>query len=127
VRAAIALVGLVVLGYCTTARAFDLAIQVQPNTLVVSSGGDHWQIHTNYTGALDKDQVAVFIWPEGGEENEVRVWYIFQDDCDRWVVRCKRVDAAGAVGPFDGKRTTATVTLEIIGLSDASQDIDVRK
>jgi hypothetical protein len=42
------------------------------------------------------------------------------------VVRCNRLDAADAVGEFEGKRTTATVTLTIMGDS-GSEVITVRK
>jgi hypothetical protein len=108
-------------------NAFGLGIQVAPQTLVVSSGGDNLTLHTSFRGYPPEDAPVVLeITPEGGTPKEVPIVHTHLDDRGYYVVRCNRLDAADAVGEFEGQRTTATVTLTIMGDS-GSEVITVRK
>jgi hypothetical protein len=108
-------------------EAQGLEIQVAPQTLVVSSGGDNVTIHTDFPNFPEEGaQVTLEIEPEGGNSTTVKITDEFLDDCGFYVVRCDRQAAAQAVGDFEGKFTTAVVTLCIDGDCD-SEEIKVRK
>jgi hypothetical protein len=93
----------------------------------VSSGGDNVTIHTDFPGFPGKNAtVALEIEPKGGSPTAVTITDEFLDDCGFYVVRCDRQAAAAAVGDFEGKFTTATVTLCIDG-DCGSEEINVRK
>lgn len=109
------------------ANAFALGIQVAPQTLVVSSGGDNLTVHTSFRGyPPDGAPVILTITPDGGVTADVPIVHTHLDDRGYFVVRCNRQDAADAVGKFDGKRTTATVTLTIMD-DPGAEVITVRK
>ena len=99
--------------------AVALEIQVAPQTLVLSSAGGKLTVHTDIpfsmaeTVCLDIDGTVV----------EVST---FADDCGNLVAQCTKAAAAEAIGDFEGKTTTVTVTLTVNGDS-ASEDIRVRK
>ncbi len=107
--ASIALFGLTAIG---AGEALGLDIQVAPQTLVVSSGGGNVTIHTDYR-AIPNEEVSfgLTVTPAGGIAATVPITDVFLDDCGFYVVRCDRQAAAKAVGPFEGKRTTATFRL----------------
>lgn len=107
--------------------ARGLEIQVAPQTLVVSSGGDNVTIHTDFPGFPGEGATfALEIEPEGGSPTTVTITDEFLDDCGFYVVRCDRQAAAAAVGDFEGKFTTAVVTL-CIDTHCGSEVIAVRK
>lgn len=123
VASIVAVLALVVIA----SSAFGLDIQVAPQTLVVSSGGDNLTVHTNFRGyPPDGGSVELVITPDGGSPGVVPIVHTHLDDRGYFVVRCNRQDAANAVGEFEGKGTTATVTLTIMG-DMGDQVINVRK
>ena len=127
-RCVLAFIALFALGTFVASDVHGLEIQVAPQTLVVSSGGDNVTIHTDLPGSPDAPDppFVLTITPDGGSPSEVAIDDVFLDDCYRYVVRCDRQAAAAAVGEFEGKRTTATVTLTVDGDSGA-EVITVRK
>jgi hypothetical protein len=126
-RLVLAFIGLIALGALAGSSACALEIQVAPQTLVVSSGGDNLTVHTNFPGFPPAGMPVILdITPWGGAITELPIIGQWVDDCGFYVVRCDRQTAADAVGPFDGKRTTAVVTLTILGCS-GYDEIDVRK
>jgi hypothetical protein len=127
VRVVLALISFVAIGVFVSSDARGLEIQVAPQNLVVSSGGDNVTLHTDHydyppEGVLPE----LVITPQDGEAQVVTVTAAFLDDCNYYVVRCSRQAAATAIGEFDGRWTTATVTLTI-GEDSASEKINVRK
>ena len=124
---AYAFTGACALGALAVAAEDGLEIQVAPRMLVISSGGDNVTVHTSFSGyPAEGTLVALDITAVGGEPQIVPIVEDFLDDCGFYVVRCDRQEAALAVGAFDGKRTTATVTLTI-GDAWGAQEITVQK
>ncbi len=119
------LVALLVLATFVVGDVLGLEIQVAPRTLVVSSGGDNVTIHTDFPGVPDAT-VSLQIGPAGGAASTVTITEDWVDDCGFYVVRCDRLAAAEAVGEFEGKTTTATVTV-CVGDDSGSEEITVRK
>jgi len=121
-RFAIVLVGLAAVGTFLVGDARALDIQVAPQMLVVSSGGSNLTIHTDSEFIPNLgDAVTLEIAPEGRAPQAVFIESLFADDCGNLVARCNRLDAADAVGEFEGKQTTATVILTILG--DSGEDV----
>ena len=96
-----------------------LDIQVAPRTFVLSSKGGNLTVHTDVPFSRSAD-VSLQV---NGTAVEVRT---FADDCGNLVAQCSKEAAAAAIGDFDGKVTTVTVSLTVDGDSDSS-DICVRK
>lgn len=99
--------------------ATALEIQVAPQTLVLSSGGGKLTVHTDVPYYWVE---SVSLYVNGTEVT----CYTFADDCGDLVAQCTRAAAAEEIGDFDGKRTIATITLDVDGDS-ASEDIVVKK
>ena len=74
----------------------------------------------------DDRSVVLQIEPAGGTASTVAIIADFLDDRGYYVARCDRQAAASAVGEFEGKRTTAIVSLCIAGDCGA-EEIAVRK
>ena len=132
-RCVIAFIALFALGTFVAGDVQGLEIQVAPQTLVVSSGGDNLSggqnvtIHTDFPGEPgDGVSVVLQIGPAGGEAKPVAIIEDWVDLCGFYVVRCNRQAAAAAVGEFEGKWTTAIVSL-CIGGDCGSEEITVRK
>jgi hypothetical protein len=123
-----ALIGLVLLGAFAAADVYGLEIEVGPQTLVVSSCGDNLTVHTNFSG-FPSDGDRLEITPAGGPTKVVDIVARWTYDRGYYVVRCDRQVAAEAVGEFDGKWTTATVTLTVYDELGGcgSDEIAVRK
>lgn len=113
-KCVLAFSALLVLGTLVAGDVRGLEIQVGPRTLVVSSGGDHVTVHTDFQGWPESESLLE-IAPEGGATTTVTIVDEFLDDCGFYVVRCNRQAAAAAVGEFQGKQTTAIVTLTVEG------------
>ena len=103
-----------------SAFAFGLEIQLAPRTLVLSSGGDQLTIHTDFPYSA-AGEVTLNI----GDVLDVDV-VTFSDDCGNLVVRCSKDDVEEAVGDFDSRFTTVTVTLTV-NSETASDILRVRK
>ena len=114
---------LVALGVCVPTLALSavvsLEIRVAPSTLVLSSGGGNLTVHTNVAYSLESD---VLLEVEG-KEIEPRT---FADDRGFLVAQCGKGEAAAAIGDFEGRFTTAEVTLTVDGAS-ATEIILVRR
>jgi hypothetical protein len=87
-----------------TGSALGLEIQLGPQTLVLSSGGDQLTIHTDFPYRM-VDEVYLDI---GDDDVSVVTW---ADDCGNLVARCSKNAVKEAVGDFDGKFTTVDVKL----------------
>ncbi len=83
-----------------TSSAFGLEIQVAPQTLVLSSGGDQLTVHTDFP-YLAVDNVTLDI----GNNTAVKV-VTWADDCGNLVVRCSKDAVRVAVGDFNGRFAT---------------------
>ena len=114
-----ATIGVVCVAALLTRSAFGLEIQLAPQTLVLSSGGDQLTIHTDFP-YLDAVSVNLYV---GNTGVDVETW---DDDCGNLVVRCSKDDVKPIVGDFDGRFTTVTVTLTVNSAS-ASEILRVRK
>ena len=131
-KCVVACVALFALGTFVAGDVQALEIQVAPRVLVMSSAGEWLTIHTDlYEFEYPDASFVLTITPDGGSPNGVEIYSVFLDDCFRYVVRCTRSDASEAVGDFEGKSTTATVTLTVkccdLGFEDeGSEEITVR-
>ena len=114
-----AMVCLFVVALFTTNSAFGLEIRVAPQTLVLSSGGGKLTVHTDVPFGRN---VPVSLAVNG---TPVRV-YTFPDSLGNLVAQCTKAAVKQVLGDFDGKRTTATITLTVNGISE-SQTITVKK
>ena len=108
-----ATIGVVCVAALLTGSAFGLEIQLAPQTLVLSSGGDQLTIHTDFP-YLDAVSVNLYV---GNTGVDVETW---DDDCGNLD------DVKPIVGDFDGRFTTVTVTLTVNSAS-ASEILRVRK
>jgi hypothetical protein len=114
---------LVAVGLFAARSAAGLEIRVAPRTLVLSSGGGQFTVHTDvpFDEDMDVDDVSLAV---NGECVDVQT--IFPDCRGNLVAQCTKADVAAIIGDFSGNWTTATVALTVDGDS-ASEDINVRK
>lgn len=108
------------LGVLAADTALALEIRVAPKTLVLSSPGGKLTVHTDVPYHRDAEVVL----DVDGEAIEAIA--VFADDLGNLVAQCTKEAAKEAIGDFEGKTTTATVTLEVDGETD-SEDITVKK
>ena len=99
--------------------ALALTIRVAPQALVLSSSGGNLTVHTDIPCG-DVEQVALAV---NGTTFAVRT---FADNLGNLVAQCDKDVVKEAVGDFDGKWTTAAVTLTVNGVS-ATETISVKK
>ena len=114
-------IGVVCLVVLLATSAYALEIQLQPRTLVLSSGGDQLTIHTDFP-YLAVGSVTLDIGGTSGVS--VVTW---DDDCGNLVVRCSKEAVRAAVGDFDGRFTTVDVTLTVNNSAQDSEILRVRK
>ena len=113
------LIGLLGLITLVTSPAWALEIRVAPSTFVLSSGGGKLTVHTDIAfGAAQNVVLAV-----NGVNTPAAT---FADNLGNLVAQCTKDAAAAAIGEFEGKTTTATVTLTVNGES-ASEVITVKR
>ena len=124
-RRMIAFIALFALATFVAGDVMGLEIQVGPQTIVESSGGDNVTVHTDFPGEPEGLSVILEIGPKGGTAKGVDIVDAWVDDCGFYVVRCDRQAAVSAVGDFEGKFTDAIVDL-YIGSACGSQEIRVR-
>ncbi len=99
--------------------AHALTIRVAPQALVLSSEGGRLTVHTDVPIGEAKE---VFLAVNGFNTAIV----MFADSLGNLVAQCDKHDVEEAIGEFEGKWTTATVTLKVNGES-ASETISVKK
>jgi hypothetical protein len=99
--------------------AHALTIRVAPRVLVLSSEGGRLTVHTDVPYA-DANDVLLAV---NGINTEV---VTFADDRGNLVAQCDKHDIEEAVGDFDGKWTTAIVTLNVNDES-ASETLSIKK
>jgi len=98
---------------------YALEIRVAPHSLVASSNGGKLTVHTDIPYGM-AEEVSL-------EVNGTSVGiYTFADSLGNLVAQTTKEAVVGVVGDFDGKTTTATITLTVNGDSD-SEDIRVKK
>ena len=99
--------------------AYALTIRVAPQTLVLSSAGGKLTVHTDvpYTEA---ETVLLKV-----NDSLIEI-DTFADNLGNLVAQCDKADVEASIGEFDGKWTTAVVSLEVDGDS-ASEIITVKK
>jgi hypothetical protein len=100
-------------------NALALTIRVAPQSLVLSSQGGNLTVHTDIP-YCEAGRVTLTV---NGSTFDPRT---FADNLGNLVAQCSKQDVKEAVGDFDGKWTTATVSLTVDGLS-ASETISVTK
>ena len=105
---------------------FALEIRVAPKTLVLSSNGGNLTVHTDVPYAVaDVESLVV-----DGTSIDPADIATYADDCGNLVAQCDKDAAKDAIGDFDGKTKTVTVTLAVTddGAPDeASGSIRVKK
>jgi len=99
--------------------AYALTIRVAPQALVLSSSGGRLTVHTDVPYSTARE---VLLTVNGTPIAAAT----FADNLGNLVAQCAKHDVEEAVGEFDGKWTTATVTLAVYGES-ASETISVKK
>lgn len=112
-----ATIGVVCAAAMLTSGAFGLDIQLQPQTLVLSSGGDQLTIHTDFRySAAEAVALDIGNTPDVG----IRTW---ADSCGNLVVRCSKAAVEDEVGDFDDRFTTVAVTLTVFYGEDGEDSV----
>ena len=90
-------------------------IRVAPSTLVLSSTGGSFTIHTSVHYLPELHDTGTVWLSIGGGVGEVALDDVFPDDRGNLVAQCSKAAVADAVKPyFDGKSQTFTVELTVL-------------